>query len=62
MTPMLLCWPAASEAEVDGMAIEVEPSLQYSVKFCCRVIDGSRGPIRLDGIRHGSAYGANGQK
>lgn len=61
-SPVSLCHPATSEADVGGMTVKVEPSHQYSVTFCCRVIDGSRGPIRLDGIRHGSAYGANGQK
>jgi len=29
-----------SEEDAGGMAIEVEPSHQYS--FCCRVTDGSR--------------------
>ena len=27
--PILLCWPTTSEADVGGMAIEVEPSHQY---------------------------------
>jgi len=41
MLPNLLCWPVMSEAD-GGMAVEVEPSLQYSVTCCCCVTDGSR--------------------
>ena len=26
MPPILLCWPTTSEVDVDGMAVEVEPS------------------------------------
>ena len=33
MSPILLYWPTISEADVGGMAVEVEPSRQYSVKF-----------------------------
>jgi len=33
MPPILLCWPMTSETDVDGMAIEIEPSLPYSVTF-----------------------------
>ena len=36
MPPILLCWPTTSEANVFDMAVEVEPSRQYSVKFWCR--------------------------
>jgi len=43
MHPILLCWPMMSEADIGGMAVEVEPSHQYSVKFCCRVTNDSRG-------------------
>jgi len=32
-----------SEAGVGGMAVEFEPSHQYSITFCCCVTDGSRG-------------------
>jgi len=32
-----------SEADGGGMAVEVEPSHQYSLRFCCHVPDGSRG-------------------
>ena len=42
MTPILLCWPMMSEADVGDMAVEVEPSRQYSVKFYCRATDDSR--------------------
>jgi len=45
MPPILLCWPTMSEADVGGMAVEVEPSHHYSVKFCCRVTDDSRGAV-----------------
>ena len=51
MLPILLCWPTTSEANFDGMTVEVEPSCQYSVKSCCHVTDGSRGQ---NGIWHGS--------
>jgi len=33
------------EAGVDDMAVEVEPSHQYSNPFCCSVADGSRGAV-----------------
>ena len=42
MSPMLLSWPTMSEADVGGMAVEVEPSHQYPITFCCCVADGSR--------------------
>ena len=42
-----------SEADVGDMAVEAEPSRQYSVKFCCRATDDGRGAVR-----HGSAYEA----
>ena len=45
MPPILLCWPTTAEANVVDMAVEVEPSRQYSVKFCCRATDDSRGAI-----------------
>ena len=40
--PILLCWPMTSEANGGGVAVEVEPSQQYSITFCCHVTDGSR--------------------
>jgi hypothetical protein len=45
MPPILLCWPTMSEAKVVDMEVEVEPSHQYSVKFCCRATDDSRGAV-----------------
>ena len=45
MPPILLCWPMMSEADVGGMAVEVEPSYQYSITVCCHVTDGSRGAV-----------------
>jgi hypothetical protein len=42
MPPILLCWPTASEVDVGDMAVEVEPSRQYSVKLCCRATYDSR--------------------
>ena len=50
--PIVLCWPM-SEVDVGDMAVEVEPSCQYSVKFCCRASGDSRGAVW-----HGSAYEA----
>ena len=43
MPPILLYWLTMSEADVDGMAVEIHPSCQYSISFFCRVTDGSRG-------------------
>jgi len=34
-----------SEADVGGMAVEVEPSHRYPIPFCCCVTDGSRGAV-----------------
>jgi len=45
MPPVLLCWPMTSEADGGGMAVEVEPSHQHSITFCCCVTDGSRGAV-----------------
>jgi len=45
MFPLLLCWPTVSEADVGGMAVEVEHTHKYSVTFCYRVTDGSRGSV-----------------
>ena len=41
MPPVLSSSSTTSEADVGGMAIEDEPSCQYSVIFCCCVTDGS---------------------
>ena len=45
MPPILLCWPTTSEVVVGGMAVEVEPSHQYSVRYCCCTTDGSRSAV-----------------
>jgi len=42
LPPIILCWPSASEVDVGGMAVEVKPSHQHSVIFCCDVTDSSR--------------------
>jgi len=39
--PLILCWPMMSEVD-GGMAVEVEPSHQYYVAFCCFVTDDGR--------------------
>ena len=58
MPPMLWYWPTTSEADVAVMTVEAESSHQYSVTFCCRVTDGSKGTVWQNGIWHGSAYDA----
>jgi len=45
MPSILFCWPMMAEADVGGMAVEAEPSHQYSITLCCRVTDGSRGAV-----------------
>ena len=45
MPPILLCWPTTSEANVVDRAVEVEPSHQYPVEFCCRATDDGRGAV-----------------
>ena len=45
MPPILLCWPMVSEVNVGGMAVEVEPSHQHPITFCCCVTEGSRGAV-----------------
>jgi len=44
MPPILSRWSVTSQADVGGMAVEVEPSHQYS-DMCCGVKDGSRGAV-----------------
>jgi len=36
---------AALKVIVGGMAVEAEPSHQYSITFCCHVTDGSKGAV-----------------
>ena len=43
MPPILLSWPTMSELDVGEMAVEAEPSHQYSITFCCYITDGIRG-------------------
>ena len=50
MPSILFCWPTMSDVDVGGMAVEAEPSHQYSVTFCCHVTDGSGGAVRQNGI------------
>ena len=38
------------------LAVKAEHSHQYSITFCCRVTDGSKGAVWQNGIWHGSAY------
>jgi len=44
MPPILLYWPTISEMNVGSMAVEVEPSYQYSIIFCCCVTE--RGSLK----------------
>ena len=55
MPPFLFCWPTTSEADVGGMAVEVEPSCLYSITCCCCVTDGSSGTAWQNDVLHGSA-------
>ena len=41
-----------------NIAVETEPSHQYSITLCCCVTDGSRGGAWQNDVRHGSAYEA----
>ena len=58
MVSILLYLPTLSKAEVGGMAVEAEPSHQYSITHCCHVRDGSRGAVWQNGVWHGSLYEA----
>ena len=40
--PILWYWPMMSDMDVGGMAVEAEPSQEYSITFHCCVTDGSR--------------------
>lgn len=42
--PTLLCWPILSEAN-GGMAVEDDPSHQYSIIFYCCATEDSRGTV-----------------
>ena len=56
MPPILLSWPTTSKADADGITVEVKPSLQHPITFCCCMTDGSRGTVWQNGIWHGSKY------
>lgn len=42
---ILLCQPLTSEADVGAMAVETEPSRQYSIACFYHVTDGSRAAL-----------------
>ena len=42
---VLLYCPTMTEKDVGVMTVEVEPSHQYPVIFCCHVTDSSRGAV-----------------
>ena len=58
MPPLPLCQPTTSKVDVGGMAVEVEPSHQYSITCCYRVTDGSWGAVWQHGGWHRSVYEA----
>jgi len=41
MPPVLRCWPTMSEANIDGMEVEDEPSCKYSITFYLHLTYGS---------------------
>jgi len=45
MSPILLYWPAMSDAYVGGIAVELERCHQQSITYCFCMKDGSRGAI-----------------
>ena len=57
---MLWCWSIMSEADIDGMTVEVGPTHQYTITCCCHVTDGSRRAVWQNGVWDGSAYEAKG--
>ena len=52
------CRPTTSEADVGGMAVELEHAHQYSIPFCCCATDGSRGALWQSGVWRQSVYEA----
>ena len=56
--PPILCWPKKPEADVGVIAVEAEPSHQYSVTCCCCVTDGSRGALWQNSIWNGNVHEA----
>ena len=55
-----LHWPMKLQVGVGDMAVEVEPSHQYSVILCCHVTDDSRGTVLQNRICYGSVYEGRG--
>ena len=55
MPPILWCWPMMSKVDVGHMAVETETFCQYSISFCCRMTDGSRGAVWQNGVWQRSA-------
>ena len=43
MPSILLCWLTTAKMDVGGMAVKVEVSHQYSIKFCCCVTEAAAG-------------------
>lgn len=56
MSPVLLYWPVKSEMDVDDVEVEVEPSCQYYITFCCHATSDSIGTNWQNGMWHGSVY------
>jgi len=54
----LFPWPAVSEIDTGGMAVEVKPFHQCSITFCCHVTDGCRGTVWENSFWHGSMFEA----
>jgi len=54
ITSILLCWLTTPEADVGGIAVEVEPFHQHSATFCCCVTDGNRGALWQSDVWHTS--------
>ena len=54
MPSVLFYWSTISEADAGGMAVEAEPSHQYSITCCYRETNDSREAVRHSGISHGS--------
>jgi len=54
MSPISLSQLTISEVDVDCMAVEVEPSHQYSITCCCHMTDSSWGTVWQNGGWHES--------
>lgn len=50
MHPILLHGPTMADMNVGGIAVETETLHQYSVIFCCCVMDGSRGAVQQNTV------------